>query len=113
MTHDISQHPYWTRDEFMAFLMFYGANADMECTEEERLMIINTIPEGHLPEIEKEYSRLSDFERIEVIQAYKPKYYPNNAEKKTIIEKLKEICSADGEYDTMEKNMVLMLGRIL
>lgn len=93
--------------------MFYGANADMECTDEERQMIISTIPEGHLPEVEKEYNRLSDFERIEVIQAYKPKYYVNDTGKKTILDKLKEICTADGEYDTMEKNMIMMLGRIL
>jgi hypothetical protein len=113
MKHDITEHPYWTRDEFMAFLLFYGAHADMECTEDERQMILSTIPDGHLPEIEKEYHRLTDFERLEVIQSYKPQYYPNAAEKKNVLGRLKEICSADGEFDTMERNLILMLKRIL
>ena len=113
MKHDISKHPYWTHDEFMAFLLFFVANADMECTDAERQMILNSIPEGHLPMIETEYNRLSDFERINVLQSYKGKYYESDAQKKDILDTLKNICKADGEYSTMEKNMVMMLKRIL
>ena len=113
MKHDISKHPYWTREEFMAFLLFHAANADMEYIDEEREMILNTIPEGKLPAIEKEYRRLTDFERIKVIQSYKAKYYPGAADKQEIIERVKKLCKADGEYDLMEKNMVMMLKRVL
>jgi uncharacterized tellurite resistance protein B-like protein len=111
--HDISKHPYWTHDEFMAYLLFYAANADMECTDEERKMILDTIPEGHLPEVESEYNRLSDFERLKVIQLYKTNHYPSSQQKEELIEAVKKLCNADGEYDIMERNMVMMLGRLL
>jgi len=113
MSHDISKHPYWTHDEFMAFLLFYAANADMECSDAERQMILDTIPEGHLPQIEKEYNKLSDFERIQVIQSYKTKHYPSPQQKQEIMDALTKLCNADGESDQMEKNMLLMMHRIL
>lgn len=113
MKHDISKHPYWTREQFMAFILFYAAHADMECTEEERQIVRNIISEEQLPEIESEYQRLTDFERIEVIQSYKNNYFANTGQKAVIIEELKHLCNADGEYDIMEKNLVMMLGRIL
>ena len=113
MAHDISKHPYWTHDEFMAFLLFYAANADMDCSDNERQMILSTITEGHLPEIEAEYNRLTDFERIQVIQFYKTKHYPSTSQKQEIMDALKKICNADGEYDQMERSMLLMLQKIL
>jgi hypothetical protein len=113
MKHDISKHPYWTHDEFMAFLLFYAANADMECTEEERQTIRRTIPEGHLSMVEAEYHRLTDFERITVLQSYRGKYFHNEQEKAQVLEQIRSLCNADGEYDIMEKNMILMLQKVL
>lgn len=113
MTHDITNHPHWNHDEFVAFLLFYAASADMECTDEEKKMILDSIHQDHLPDIEKEYARLSDFERIEVIQSYRPKYFQNTPQKEELLQGLKKVFSADGEYDMMERSMFLMLQRIL
>ncbi len=97
----------------MAFLFLHVAHADMEFIDEEREMILKIISEAQLFTIQQEYGRLSDFERITVIQSYKANYYPDAAQKKEIIGQLKKLCKSDGEFDTMEKNMVLMLEKIL
>ncbi|HLF65097.1 MAG TPA: hypothetical protein VI603_15140 [Saprospiraceae bacterium] len=113
MKHDITKHPYWSYDEFVAFLLFYAAKADMEFIDEEREMILKIVSEEKFSQIEQEYYRLTDFERINVIQAYKSKFYASATKKNEIIEKIKKLCTADGEFDIMEQNMVMMIQKIL
>ncbi len=76
MTHNISEHPKWSRDEFLAFLLLFAAGADMKCTDEERAMIRSGIDDAHLSRVESEYDQLSDFERISVIKAYRSAILP-------------------------------------
>lgn len=113
MKQDITKHPHWSKDEFVAFLLFFAAKANMEYVDEEREMILKIISVDQLRQIEKEFYGLSDFQSIEIIHSYKTKYYSTPAEKKEVLDRIKNLFTADGEYDTMEKNMLLMLKKIL
>lgn len=113
MSHDISKHPYWSREEFLAFILLYAADADMECTEEERAMIRSGIDKEHLLQVESEYQRLTDFERITVIKIYQPKYFKDAEGKKRLLKSVVKLFEADGEFDILEHNVYRMLQKIL
>lgn len=113
MSHDISNHPHWSKKEFLAFLLLYAADADMECTDDERAMIRSGIDKEHLQQVETEYQRLTDFERITVIKMYQPKYCQTAADKESLLKCVEELFEADGEFDILEHNVFLMLQKIL
>ena len=113
MTNGTDKHPYWTRDEFMAFLLLYCAGVDMDCTEEERKVIRDGIDDAHLAAVEAEYDRLSDFGRISVMKSYQPLYFKDPAQKEDLMKAIRMMFTADGDFDTMEHNVYLMLQKIL
>lgn len=113
MSHDISNHPHWSKEEFLAFLLLYAADADMECTEDERAIIRSGIDKEHLKQVESEYLRLTDFERITVIKMYQPKYCKGADDKEHLLKCVEELFEADGEFDIMEHNVFRMLQKIL
>ena len=113
MAHDISKHPYWSRDEFMAFILLYAACVDMECTDDERKVITNVIDDAHLKVVEAEYEKLTDFERISVIESYSDQYFSNPDQKAQILKSVEDLFKADGTYDIMEHNVYRMLQKLL
>jgi hypothetical protein len=113
MTHDISKHPYWSSEEFIAFVLLYAAEADMECTDEERAYIKTGIDDAHLDVVEATYTKLSDFERISVIKSYHPQYFATPEQKSELLKKVEGLFQADGEFDILEHNMYRMLQKIL
>ena len=113
MSHDISNHPHWNRDEFLAFVLLYAACVDMECTDDERKVITGVIDESHLKVVEAEYNKLSDFERISVINAYRDQYFKDPGQKDEILGSVEKMFKADGTFDIMEHNVYRMLQKLL
>ena len=108
-----NDHPKWSHEEFTGYLLLYAAYSDMEFSEDERAVIRNYIDENQLKEIEDEYLRLSDIERIHTIEAYKEKYYSTEAEKEELFQLLTSFFKVDGQFSIMEKNLMRMLHKIL
>lgn len=113
MSHEISKHPHWSRDEFVAFLLHYAADADMECTEEELDIIRRGLDAEHLKKVEAEYEAMTDFERISVIQAYRDQYFETPEQKAELLDAVENLFEADGEFDILEHNVYRMLQKIL
>ena len=113
MTHDLSKHPRWTREEFVTFLLLYCADADMECTDNERAMIRAGIDEAGLLAVETEYKDLKDFEKILVIESYQSRYFSDEIQKKELLKIMERLFKADGEFDIMEHNLYRMLQKLL
>jgi thiosulfate/3-mercaptopyruvate sulfurtransferase len=109
----LKKHPHWSREEFLAFILLHAANADMECTDEERGIILEKISEDHLATVEAEYADLNDYQRLNIIQTYRPLYFKDKAQKAQILVEVEKIFNADGAYDVMEHSTYLMLQKIL
>lgn len=106
-------HPRWNRDEFITFLLLYAAHADMEVKDAELSVITEHIKSASVGEIFKEFQRLSDFERIQVIQAYRTQYFPDAQQKEALLQKIASVFWADGHINVMEHSVFLMLNKIL
>ena len=108
-----NDHPKWNYNEFLCYLMIYASNADMEFSDEEREIIKAQIDENSVAHLYDEFNHLSDYERIQIIQAYKGLYYPNHERKDEILHRLKSLFESDGDFNIMERNMLRMLKKIM
>ena len=106
-------HPRWSEEEFLGFLLIYAAYADMEFSVKERDIIKNNLSENDLQELEKEFQEMNDIEILQTIESYREKYFSSDAEKEQLFSILSSFFTIDGDYNVMEKNLMRMLHKIL
>lgn len=109
----MSNHPKWNFAEFSAFLMYYAASADLEVTEEERVLILKKVDEATFKKIEDEYRSLSDAGIIDVILSYKGLYFPTVERKNELLDLMQKEFLADGDFSIMEQNMVRLIKKLM
>jgi hypothetical protein len=109
----IKDHPKWNYNEFLCFILIYASHADMEFSEEEREVIKTQIDEDHSAPLYAEFEELTDYERIQTIQAYKGLYYPTHERRDEILFRIRTLFESDGKFDVMEQNMFRMLKKIM
>ena len=109
----ISDHPKWTRDEFLAFLLIYAAKADMYFSADEKDFILKKIDAGVLASVELEYNALSDYEHIQIIQSYRDQFFDDDATKESLLSEVRTLFGIDGHFSIEEHSMYLMLKKIL
>lgn len=102
----------WTNQEFLAYLFIYCSKADFEQNEDE----IGPIKEKYSVEtfnkMQKEQSKDSDYSSIQKItNSYHRLGYSEKREE--LLTSIKKMFFADGEYGTLERNMMMNLKRIL
>ena len=99
----------WSYNEFLAFLLIYIAHVDMEFAEDEKTMIQKKFGESTYNKMLAEFNAMSDFAAYQTILDYKGVYYPTAEQKAEILEKIKDLFHADGEFNIMEKELLHFL----
>ena len=101
----------WTKDDFRTYLLIYCANADFTESTKELEFIKSKIDGSDFAKIHAEFDKDNDYQSIEKIQsAFKALNY-DNAD--TLMQEVGEFFQADGEFDTLEQNLLLGLKRVL
>ena len=103
----------WSYNEFLAFLLIYIANVDMEFAEEEMTMIRKNVGEKTYEKMFTEFDSMSDFKAYETILSYKGVYYPTTEQKEELIEKMRDLFDADADFNIMEKELLHFLERMM
>jgi hypothetical protein len=113
MTGTVKSHPKWNFNRFMCFLLMHAAEADLEFSEAECDMIKKRIDEAAMNEIREELEANNDYERLQIIQSYKDKYFPTPEKKAALLVRIEELFEIDGTYSQTEHNLFMMLRKIL
>lgn len=113
MSGTVNTHPKWNHNQFLCFLLMHAAEADLEFTQEECDMITKKTGEHSIDEIKGELEVNNDYERIQIIQSYKEKFYPTAELKAELLVRIEELFESDGTYDQTEHNLFMMLRKIL
>lgn len=101
----------WTKDDLRTYLLIYCANADFTESKKELEFIKSKINGSDFARLHSEFDKDNDYQSIEKIQsAYKALDY-DNAD--TLMQEVREFFYADGEFDTLEQNLLLGLKRVL
>ncbi len=95
----------WNYDEFATFLMIYASHVDLEFSDSEKERIKAQISDATFEKMYKAFRDKTDFESLQTILAYKGLYYPTEARKAELLDKVKMIFFADGEYSQMEMEL--------
>lgn len=108
-----NEHPKWNFQEFSAFLMLYAANADLEVTEDEKDAILKKVDQATFDRINEEYIHLSDKEKIDLIMSYKGVHFPTAERTNELLDIMKKEFLADGTYSLLERNLMMIMKKLM
>jgi hypothetical protein len=109
----VESHPKWNHDEFLCFLLLCAAMADMEFSNDEKKLILSSVDPSCLTKVKNEFDLLNDYERLNVISAYKEKFHNSSEQKAKLLVRIEELFEIDGTYTTTEHNLFMMLRKLL
>ena len=103
----------WNYEEFVCFTLLYASHVDIEFTEDERKRIMTKCSEETYQKMWPIFDQMSDFAALEEILKYKPIYYPTEAQKRELLNKIKGQFFVDGEYTAMERELFHFLEKTM
>ncbi len=103
----------WTYNDFLAFLLIYAASADFTITDEERTRLALDTGYDSYRKALPLFEALSDYERLQTILYFKPRYFATNEEVEKILQEVQDIYKADEKYSANEQNLLLLLRKVL
>lgn len=104
---------HWTNDEFLAYTLLYSAHADYFFDDEEKDLILSKVNNNIYQDILKELSKDNDYQSLQKILAYTQEHKFNNNEVDLLLYEIELLFMCDGEYDILEKNMMMNLTHLL
>ena len=105
--------PHWTNDEFLAYTLLYSAHADYFFDDEEKDLILSKIDNTIYENILRELSKDNDYQSLQKILAYTQANKYNNNEVDLLLYEIELLFMCDGDYDILEKNMMMNLSNLL
>ncbi len=103
----------WTKEEFKAYLLLYASKSDQHISEEEKELILENISNEGYQKLKEELDEDNDFQSIQKIMYTINKYNYTKGDIEQLLIDVKNLFMADGHFDTLEKNMLVALKRIL
>jgi len=103
----------WTRDEFLAYVLMFAAKADFSEGQEETEFIKDEVGEDIYDDIHEEIEEDNDAQRIAKILDYVNASDFDKEYADMLYHEISDLFMADGEFNTMEKNLRRVLKRIL
>jgi hypothetical protein len=103
----------WTNDEFLAYTLLYAAHVDYYFDNEEKKLILSKVNKNVYKNILKELKKDNDYQSLQKILAYTDKNKFTNNEVDLLLYEIELLFMCDGEYDILEKNMMMNLAHLL
>ncbi len=103
----------WTSDEFLAYTLLYSAHADYFFDDEEKDLILSKIDNSIYESILRELSKDNDYQSLQKILTYTQEHKFSNNEIDLLLYEIELLFMCDGEYDVLEKNMLMNLTHLL
>ena len=103
----------WTKNELNAYLLIYCANADFTENIDEIDFIKKEVGEDIYKKIHKEFNGDNDYQSVQKIQDTLNHHSFSETEIEELIEEIKNLFIADGNFDIQEHNLFNGLKKIL
>lgn len=102
----------WTKEEFVAYILLYIANIDLEESEAEQRYILSRVNRETYNSIHDEFDKDNDYQSInKIVNAYKSKSLYASLDE--LFADVKLMAFADGKNHQMEQTSYNVLKRIL
>jgi hypothetical protein len=103
----------WTYNEFLAFLLLYGAQLDADLPEDEIEFIRQRTGINAIDKIKAKVDSLTDVEAIEVIDSYRNQYLDTAGKKEKVKADLEALLKTEGNHSQLEKAAVHMVEKLI
>ncbi|MCB0478154.1 MAG: hypothetical protein KDC84_08325 [Crocinitomicaceae bacterium] len=103
----------WTPDELKAYLLLYCTHCHIEETDEDKELIISKVDKDIYKRIHKEIDKDNDYQSLEKILNTIQRLGYTHDDIEVLIQDIKELFLQDGEFDTLEQNMLRQLKHLL
>ncbi|WP_055446046.1 hypothetical protein [Lacinutrix mariniflava] len=103
----------WSKNELVAYILLYVANADLNVSDEEKEFILTKVDKKTFATIHEEFDGNSDYQCIQnIIEGVKAHDYFGD-DYAELFADIKLLLYADGEADRMEESTLMFLRKIL
>jgi hypothetical protein len=102
----------WQKKDFIALILHYAANADLEITDDEKALITKMAGKVHYDKAVAYFDSASDYEVIQKIIELKAVFFAGEAGKKQLHALLIDLFQSDEEFNSMEHSTLHALERI-
>ena len=104
----------YTYQDFLAYLLLLGAQADLNISEEEKEDIVQKVGEIEYKKVKRSFDQHNDAQRIDVIVQLYKKFESQIGGKDNLVKTLKEFTTAHNKsIHVMDDYLVMMLKKIL
>jgi thiosulfate/3-mercaptopyruvate sulfurtransferase len=100
-------------NEFLAFLLLYASHVDLDFSDIEKNKILKILPQDKYEKIYAQFREMNDYQALQTILEYKGVYYPTPEQKNELIDKVKIQFFSDGQFDSIEKEVLFFLEKLL
>lgn len=102
-----------TDREFLTYLLLFATHADFKFDEDEREHILSKVDEEIFNRVNRTFEKQNDIQRIDRIRYYMEKGNYSRADVATLTAEVVKLFKSDGNYSTLEHNLMIGLKRIL
>ena len=103
----------WSSKDFQTFLLIHASYADLEFSDSEKKAILTTVSSHRFGHIHEFYKQMSEYECLEFILLFKPRFFANEEQKNQLLKLISEQFMADGEVSKLEVNFLDFLKRLI
>lgn len=106
-------HSNWTYNEFLAFLMVYAAEMNLDLSIEELEFIRSRTGIDSITGIKEKVDSVSDAVALDIIDDYRERYLNTPEQKAKVRHDLEDLLKAQPTTNQFEKAVVHILERII
>ena len=103
----------WSYNEFLAFLMVFGAEMNFSLSTEELEFIRNKTGIQDIAKIKAKVDSRNDVEGLEVIEDYRETYLNTKEDEAKVKRDLEAMLHTEGQHSQLEKVAVHMIEKLL
>lgn len=102
----------WTKEDLHTYILIWSARADFIVKTEEIDTILAKIQSDRYSELEREFEKDSDVQRIDKIQSALAKFNYSQSELDTLVSDMKDVFNADDQFVALEQALLIGLKRL-
>ena len=103
----------WTYNEFLAFVLIFGAEMNYPLSKEELSYIQERTGIADVSKIKAKVDGVTDMEGLEVIEHYREKYLNTKADEDKARKDLEDLLQTGGKHSQLEKIAVHLIEKMI
>ena len=103
----------WNYEDFRALVLIHAAHADFKVNMDETVTLLEQLGPEEYSKIQSVYNKLTDYQKIEIIQDLSYKFCKDQDQKDQLINEILNILRADERFAASEEAFLVALKKLI